>query len=58
MDAAYDLVGNVNLEALEEMSDAAAHATLVFAMTSSAIEGTDKGKARGHGEFAGSSLRQ
>ena len=58
LNAAYDLVGNVNLEALDEMSDAAAHAVLVFAMTRSAIEGTDKGKALGHGEFAGSSLRQ
>jgi hypothetical protein len=40
------------------MSDAAAHATLTFAMTKSAVEGTDKGKALGHGEFAGSSLRK
>jgi hypothetical protein len=39
------------------MSDAAAHATLAFAMTKSAIEGTDKGKALGHGDFAGASLR-
>jgi Zn-dependent M28 family amino/carboxypeptidase len=56
--ASYNLAGNVNLDALDEMSDAVAHGVLVFAMTTSAIEGTDKGKSLGHGEFAGSSLRQ
>jgi hypothetical protein len=43
------------------MSDAAAHATLAFAQTSSAIEGTDKGRAKGHGtdaEFQGSLLKK
>jgi hypothetical protein len=30
------------------MSDAAAHATLTFAETQSAINGTAKGKAMGH----------
>jgi hypothetical protein len=41
------------------MADAAAHATLVFAQTTSAIEGTDKGK--GHtkqAEFQGSALKR
>jgi Zn-dependent M28 family amino/carboxypeptidase len=56
--AAYNLAGNVNLDALDEMSDAAAHATITFAMTKSAIEGSDKGKSLGHGEFQGSSLRK
>ncbi len=48
------------LQALDEMSDAAAHAVLTFAMTTSAVNGTDKGK--GHGtsdfEFQGSNLRK
>ena len=29
------------------MSDASAHATLTFAMTTSGVNGTDKGKAKG-----------
>jgi hypothetical protein len=40
------------------MSDAAAHATVTFAMTTSAVQGTDKGKALGHGKFQGASLRK
>ena len=40
------------------MSDAAAHATLVFAQSGSAIQGTDKGKALGHGDYKGSLLRK
>ena len=43
------------------MSDAAAHTTLVFAQTTSAIEGTDKGKAKGNDkktEFQGSKLKR
>ena len=55
---ACDTAGNLNTKALDEMSDAAAHATLTFAQTTSAIEGTDKGKAVGHGEFQGSALRR
>ncbi len=55
---ACDTIANLSSDALEEMSDAAAHATLTFAMTKSAIEGTGRGKALGHGEFAGSSLRK
>ena len=34
---------NVDLVALDEMTDAIAHAILTFAMTSSAVQGTDKG---------------
>jgi Zn-dependent M28 family amino/carboxypeptidase len=41
--AACDTFDNVNLEALDEMSDAVAHAVLTFAMTTSAVQGTDKG---------------
>ncbi|MGH3018591.1 MAG: M28 family metallopeptidase, partial [Gaiellaceae bacterium] len=55
---ACDDIDNLSDDALDEMSDAAAHATLTFAMTKSAVEGTDKGKALGHGEFSGSSLRR
>ena len=40
---ACDTVANVDLVALDEMADAAAHATLTFAMTTSAVPGTDKG---------------
>ena len=34
------------MQALDEMSDAIAHATIAFAQTRSAIEGTDKGKGK------------
>ncbi|HEX3196280.1 MAG TPA: hypothetical protein VHR39_01875 [Propionibacteriaceae bacterium] len=34
---------NVNLDALDEMTDAIAHAVLTFAMTTSAVQGTNKG---------------
>jgi hypothetical protein len=37
------IVGNVNTKALDEMSDGAAHATLAFAQTTSAVGGTEKG---------------
>ena len=40
---ACDTIANVGLVALDEMADAAAHATLTFAMTTSAVPGTDKG---------------
>ena len=55
---ACDDIDNQSLIVLDQFSDAAAHATLVFAQTSSAIEGTGKGKAKGHGEYQGSSLRR
>ena len=41
--AACDTYANVNLVALDEMTDAVAHAVLTFAMTTSAVPGTDKG---------------
>ena len=41
--AACDTYANVNTVALDEMTDAVAHAVLTFAMTSSAVEGTGKG---------------
>ncbi len=40
---ACDTFANVNDVALDEMSDAVAHALLTFAMTTSAVPGTDKG---------------
>jgi hypothetical protein len=39
---ACDTFTNVNLVALGEMTDAVAHAILTFAMTASAVQGTDK----------------
>jgi hypothetical protein len=49
---------NLGDKALDEMSDGAAHATLTFAETGSAVQGTDKGKANGRykPEFEGSKL--
>jgi Zn-dependent M28 family amino/carboxypeptidase len=44
VEAAYTdavIVGNVNTKALDEMSNAAAHATLTLAQTPSAVSGTD-----------------
>jgi Zn-dependent M28 family amino/carboxypeptidase len=55
---ACDDIDNLSSTALDQMSDAAAHATLVFAQTSSAVEGTDKGKALGHGNYKGPHLRK
>ena len=56
------LDGNVNLKGLDEMSDAAAHGTLTFAMTSSAVGGTAKGGGSSvqtdSMEFKGSHLRK
>jgi len=48
------------LIALDQMSDAAAHAVLTFAMTTSAVNGTDKGSGKGTPdmEFQGSNLRK
>ena len=57
---ACDTIDNLSQTALDQMSDAAADATVAFAMTNSAIEGTDKGKgkAKGHADFQGSLLRK
>jgi Zn-dependent M28 family amino/carboxypeptidase len=54
--AACDDIDNVNLVVLEQMADAAAHATLTFAMTASAVQGTAQGQGGGHfkeAEFRG-----
>ena len=45
-DALIALDGN-GAKGLDEMSDAAAHATWTFAQTQSAIEGTSRGNANG-----------
>jgi Zn-dependent M28 family amino/carboxypeptidase len=42
---ACDTYENNSDEALDQMSDAIAHATLTFAMTTSAVTGTDKGNS-------------
>jgi Zn-dependent M28 family amino/carboxypeptidase len=55
---ACDDIDNYSAVALSQMSDAAAHATLTFAQTTSAVEGTDKGKAVGHGDYEGAHLRR
>jgi Zn-dependent M28 family amino/carboxypeptidase len=44
---ACDTFDNNNNEALDQMSDAAAHAVLTFAMTTSSVNGTDKGTGNG-----------
>lgn len=44
---ACDTYANISLAALDQMSDAAAHAVLTFAMTTSSVNGTDKGKGLG-----------
>ncbi|WP_417566556.1 M28 family metallopeptidase [Marinobacter sp.] len=44
---ACDTFDNISLQALDEMSDAVAHSVLTFAMTTSAVNGTDKGKGLG-----------
>ena len=41
--AACDDITNLNKAALDQMSDATAHATLAFAQTTSAVSGTEKG---------------
>jgi Zn-dependent M28 family amino/carboxypeptidase len=53
---ACDGIGNLSLATLDIMSDAVAHATLTFAETESAVNGTSKGKANGkfEPEFKGS----
>jgi len=48
---ACDTYDNISLEALDQNSDAAAHAVMTFAMTTSAVNGTDKGKGKGSSNF-------
>jgi Zn-dependent M28 family amino/carboxypeptidase len=59
---ACDTFANISLEALGQNSDAAAHAVLTFAMTTSAVNGTDKGKGIGKFkddmEYLGSNLQK
>jgi hypothetical protein len=57
LDMLYDLVGNINMEAQEEMADATAHATLLFAMTTSAVSGTGQASANA-APFKGSHLQR
>jgi Zn-dependent M28 family amino/carboxypeptidase len=45
---ACDDIDNIDPVLLEQLADAAAHATLIFAQTQSAVNGTAKGKALGH----------
>jgi hypothetical protein len=47
--AACDTIDNISVDALDEMSDAAAHAVLTFGMSSAAVNGTAKGKAVANG---------
>jgi Zn-dependent M28 family amino/carboxypeptidase len=59
---ACDTFDNISLEALDQNSDAAAHAVLTFAMTTSSVNGTDKGKGLGKWkdsmEFSASRLQK
>ena len=56
--AACDDIDNLSQTALRQMSDAAAHATVTFANTTSAVTGSDKGEATNNGEFQGNSQRK
>jgi Zn-dependent M28 family amino/carboxypeptidase len=58
---ACDTIANVNDTALDQMSDATAHATIAFGQTSSAVSGTEKGNATGQVtdlDYRGSHLRK
>ncbi|MGD9704732.1 MAG: M20/M25/M40 family metallo-hydrolase [Acidimicrobiia bacterium] len=57
---ACDTFANNNDTVLDQFADAAAHATITFAMTTSAVNGTGKGKGKGQAnfDFAGSHLRR
>jgi Zn-dependent M28 family amino/carboxypeptidase len=54
---ACDDIDNLSQTALSQMSDAAAHATLSFAQTTSAVEGANKGR-KGQVDHQGSNLRR
>lgn len=49
--SACDTIANIDPVVLEEMADAIAHATLTFAMTTSAVQGTAKGQGGGADDF-------
>ena len=59
---ACDTIDNFSEEALDQNSDAVAHAVLTFAMTTSSVNGTDKGKGLGKWsdgmEYKGSELQK
>ena len=57
---ACDTIANLNATALDQMSDAIAHATLVFAMTNSSVSGTDRASntAKEKMQFKGSKLER
>lgn len=57
---ACDTYANNNETALDQMTDAAAHAVLTFAMSTSSVNGTDKGKGKGQSdlEYLGSHLQK
>jgi Zn-dependent M28 family amino/carboxypeptidase len=57
---ACDTIANLSGTALDQMSDAIAHSTLVFAMTKSAVSGTDKASntAKEKMQFKGSKLER
>ena len=59
---ACDTFDNISLEVLDQNSDAIAHAVMTFAMTTSAVNGTDKGKGKGKWingmEYKGSKLQK
>jgi Zn-dependent M28 family amino/carboxypeptidase len=50
--AVCDTVDNIDPVVLEQMADAVAHATLTFGLTTSAVNGTDKGKTGGSSALA------
>ncbi len=56
---ACDDIGNVNREAMDQMSDAMAHTVLQFAMTTSAVNGTGKAATtKSDLDYKGSRLRK
>jgi Zn-dependent M28 family amino/carboxypeptidase len=57
---ACDTFANNSDTALDQMTDAAAHAALTFAMSTSSVNGTDKGKGNGQSdlEYLGSHLQK
>ena len=59
---ACDTYDNVSLEVLDQNADAIAHAVMTFAMTTSSVNGADKGKGLGqfknNTEFWGSRLQK
>lgn len=46
-----DTIDNINMEVLEQMADAIAHATLTFAETTAAVNGTDRSSGSGSADL-------